>query len=499
MIGETQQLQDIAKRLDRRINQAASKGTRFTFLMLALLLIVMSIVGFWGNRYLSTIDKQLVDLEKSVKAVTLATSRNPQSSLVRNEEVTSLNARLNSLENLQGAMASTSKSALEQMNYIFTIIASFFGLFALYFAYRQTKADSTHEEHDEEMRGLVASFQQNITTISSLISTLEQSFAYRKEIQEELDTLRKRAKVLETHTEESNTAVLNLISELNLEAVKLFLADMDRANLSLEENRRKLEAFANKLTSVERTRDVEDLLNPFCYYVRGLSNVGVYQYELATDDFEIAYRKGQGEMAGPKLTTYAKHDRENITSMVDKMLISSSYFQGVSYKNLGEYEKSGNKFQEALDRDANHLQSKTYLLQVMYFDIARIPFETIENEYKKTIQDFEKLRKDPDFDKDKLKKAFNTLKINQGSMYLKKAFYLDFNESYKKFENSNQAINYFWEAHKEIQNDLAIFALAQGMENVGSSAWRGHTDEEFYKKVMSQIKRRVAEDPDRLY
>jgi flagellar biosynthesis/type III secretory pathway M-ring protein FliF/YscJ len=264
------QLDELVRRLDRRISQASSRSNRFALLTLALLFVALLVIAVFANRYIMTINNRLHDLQTTV-ASRSASEQTQQSQPASSEAVISLDKRITSLENLQEAMTSTSRGALEQMNYVFTIVAAFFGLFALFFAYRQAKADTTREEHDEEMRGLVASFQQNITTISSLISTLEQSYDYRKQIEAQLNLISERAKVLESHKAEGEANILNLIYELNEEAVKLFPADIDRANLGLEENRRKMEDFANKLTGLERIRKVEDVLNPFCYYIRGLS------------------------------------------------------------------------------------------------------------------------------------------------------------------------------------------------------------------------------------
>ena len=78
---------------------------------------------------------------------------------------------------------------------------------------------------------------------------------------------------------------------------------MDRPALNFEENRRRLEAFAAKMDAAERTRNVEGRLNPFCYYVRGLSHATTYQYKLGTGDFEIAARKAKEDLVEPKIKT----------------------------------------------------------------------------------------------------------------------------------------------------------------------------------------------------
>jgi tetratricopeptide (TPR) repeat protein len=253
------------------------------------------------------------------------------------------------------------------------------------------------------------------------------------------------------------------------------------------------------MNGAETTRQVEHLLNPFCYYLRGLGNASIYQYELANNDFEIAQRKGKSDLASPRLITYAEHHRENIAKRVNTMLVSCSYFQGVSYKNLGKYLESRNKFQEALDRDPKHRQSRTYILQIMFFDQS-VPFEKIEKEYETTIEEFQKsLEASTSADRGKFKKDLNVLKINQGNMYLEKLIPLDSRSGYKQYENQTTALKCYWEAYDYTDNDLAAFSVAQAMERLGASTWRSVTPQDLYKKAMDTLKKRVAEDHDQLY
>ena len=48
-------------------------------------------------------------------------------------------------------------------------------------------------------------------------------------------------------------------------------------------------------------------------------------------------------------------------------------------------------------------------------------------------------------------------------------------------------------------SDLAAFSLAQAMEGLGPSDRRGKTPEKIYEESMISLKRRIAEDHDRLY
>lgn len=486
----------LEKQQEKRFEKVSRKATRSTLLMFVFLFIALAVVTLLASRYVSTINNRLDDLETTINVSAALTTQQVQP----DEAIASLNSRLTSLESLQEAIVSTSKGALEQMNFVFAVVATFLGLFSFFFAYRQIMVDTSREGQDEEMRRLVGSFQDNITTINSLITTLEQSYAYRGEIQEKLIEMDERAALLEIRSKESDAVFDDTIIRLNSEAIKLFDTQIDRAGLSREENRRKLESFADRMNRAEATRKIEHLLNPFCYYLRGLGNLAIYQYEAAIDDFEIARTKGRADLSKTKssLTGYREEDRENIDKYLGEMLVSCSHFQGVSYKNLGEYAMSKQKFQQALNRDPTHLRSKTYMLQVMFFD-QNVTFETIELEYEKAIEEFKALESSDTVNREMLKRAFNTLKINQGNLYLKKSIPFDHRSGYKKFENQEKALKYFWEAYDFLDNDLAMFSVAQAMEGIGQSEWRRTTDQELYRKAMRILKRRVAQDHDHLY
>lgn len=493
-----QQFDKLTLQLNRKINRISSKSNRFIFIILALLIVILAVTAHFAKDYITIIEDRITKTETSVKSYSRLVPQNQNANLQSNGDLTSVNARLTSLENLQEAMVSTSRGAFEQMNYIFTIVAAFFGLFALYFAYRQSRADTTRDEHDEEMRSLVASFQQNITTISSLINTLEQTFKYREKIESKLTEITERAESLELASQKSDTLFKSIVTDLNSEAVKLFDATVDRNKLSLEENIRKLDMFSSKMNRAETIRDVESLLNPICYYIRGLSNITGYQYDSALSDLDISYNKGRAEVVTPKLENYAEQDRENIQKYLKEMLVLSSFFQGISNKNIDKYQESRAKFQEALSRDPYHLASKTYLLQVMYFDKS-VDFKEIESEYESTIKEFKQFEEEKKINLGQLRKAFSVLKINQGNMYLKKIIPVDFRKGYEIYENQEKALKYYWEAFDYSASDLATFSLAQAMEGLGPSDRRGRTPDELYKETMTSLKRRIAEDHDRLF
>jgi hypothetical protein len=311
----------------------------------------------------------------SLREELLSDMHKRQASAVPTEAAQRIFNQLDYLQLRQTAVLDETRSSIQRQSFVFTTVGAFFGLFTIFFGYRQLLMDSrgneTREKHDQEMRNLVQSFQQNITTISSLINALEEGFRYRKEIKEDLEKIRERAAGLELHRAETDTAFEASLDDLNRDAVSVVPLAMDRAALNFEENRRRLEVFTAQLDTAERSRNAEGKLNPFCYYVRGLSRATTYQYKIAIGDFQIAARKAREDSVEPKLRTYALEHRGHLRELLSDMLVSCCYFQGVCHKNLSEYSDSATRFREALARNRQHHDSRAYLLQVMFFGSER--------------------------------------------------------------------------------------------------------------------------------
>jgi tetratricopeptide (TPR) repeat protein len=339
----------------------------------------------------------------------------------------------------------------------------------------------------------VSSFQNNINTISSLVVTLEKSYDYRKQIKEELDEINKRATSLETNRNEIEMVFKNLLAELNSESVKLFVAAIDRISLSDRSNRQMLENFADKMNGIAATRQIDELLNPFCYYVRGLRNVAIYRYEIAIKDFEIAFNKGRADLTASNLANYSDSDKESVKINIEKMLVSCLFFQGISYKNIGNYKESFVKFQETVLRDPTRLQAKAYMLQIMFLDDS--PFELIEKEYDKVIEDMKNLK----INREEFNNAWSVIKMYQGDIYLIKQIHRDFRSGYKKYENQNKAFDCYFESYDKIRNELTIFNIAQAFDGGSPFEWKGPSQEDLFKEAMALLKKKVVGDLDNLY
>lgn len=412
--------------------------------------------------------------------------------------IDSMKDRLQALETLQEAMVSVSKGALEQMNLAFGIATGFFAVFFIFFGYRQIMSDRSRDTSDVEMRGLVGAFQNNISSISSLILTLEKSFEYRAEVQGELDRLRGGLQIIETSTKQTSDVSNAVVENLNREAVALFDADVDRKNLGREDVTRQLSAFSEKVMSVAAIRNVEGMLNPFAHYLRGLHHVSNYEYQLADQCFALAQSSGSGQARAPSEDLYAREHFARIPSLTEKLLILCSYFRGVGYKNTGKYKKSLEQFSNAIELDPLHTQSRTYLLQVMFFD-GSIAMPEVEQAFAGEFDEYERMVREKLLPKDRLSKYYSTLKLFEGNMYFHKWIPRAERAIYVDHEDKVKAAECYWEAYSSRPNEMTAFALAQALEWVDLVYHRSESPQSLYAQSMRILKKRISEDHDHLF
>jgi tetratricopeptide (TPR) repeat protein len=502
-----QQLRDLERRLNTSINRASSKANRFPFFAFMITLIALASLVLVAFRYMTTVNNRFDKLENSVGLISITQTQNQQSQqTVNNPSFESLNSRLTSLEGLQEAIATTSKSALEQMNFVFATVAAFFGLFAIFFAFRQIATDTTREKHDEEMRGLVTSFRDNINVINSLIVTLEENYRYRTEIETRMRQIDAQLLEVERFKERTEQTLQEKVALINTEAFTLFCDHVDRQKFKTEENKGLLENFYININTLEQTEDISELLNPFCYFLRALHFFNITQYEPASFDLEKANRMGFREIAAPSHSMYGDTLESEINSQLNRMLEDSSYHLGIIYYNLGQYKKARERFNEAYRKNSLDFRSRSYIPELMFFEtgipLARViaEFDTVEKELRDLS--LEK-RRSMDWPA-----AMASLKMRKGNCYLPKIIPINrslgfqaHREAYHNEEDPDKATTIYKEAYEEAQKIEAKstlteifvrFSLAQALEHVSRSDWAGLTPTELFEQVFYDVRRQIV-------
>ena len=288
--------------------------------------------------------------------------------------------RITFLENQQTNVAAISKTALEQMNLVFMVVAGFFGLFTAFSAYRQLLADTGQEKRDQEMLSLVGSFRENITVISGLINTLKETYGYRAEVETRIQKIDDQIAQIDRFKQRTEQSLREKLDEINLEALALFRKPLDRQSFKSEEMRGKLQTFYVNMNAVERMGEVSGLLGPFAYFCRALGFFNQMQYEPSAKDFEEARRLGLREIAKQTTPWYGECTEAQVRDQLGRMLGDCSYHLGIIYYNLGRYEKAVDRFSEAFSYDHFDFRSRIYIPELMFFDTG-VPFAKVRSEY----------------------------------------------------------------------------------------------------------------------
>src|SRR6266498_1183787 len=231
-----------------------------------LMVVVLALVAWFGNRYITAIYGRLDQLDAAIKSTSnapkpLTPSPGQESQPALNAEIASLKDRITALETLQESMISTSKGALEQMNFVFAITAAFLAMFSIFLAYRQITSDRSREKYDAEMTTLVQSSRKNIDFINTLIGTLEQSYSYRKEVDLRIKNLDEQISEVERYKQKAELSLHEKIVNLNQEAFALFRV-VDREKFKTEDNKGKLQTFYVNMNTLEQMGEFGSLLSP---------------------------------------------------------------------------------------------------------------------------------------------------------------------------------------------------------------------------------------------
>jgi tetratricopeptide (TPR) repeat protein len=462
-----------------------SSKWQFSFFILAGLFIFFLIYTIYNDQRVTSLQTSIAEtVRDEISSVNLQNLPNEATQFITNQ--------LNYLESRQDTVINESKDALERMNFLFVIISAFFGLFTVFFGYRQItlegKNSEASERYDQEMRNLVRSFQDNINTISSLIITLEKSYDYRREIQTELSKLNQTALELKTHKDQEDALYKLLVKELNAEAIEIFNFEIGRKALYKPDTKNRLAAFIEKLQKLA-AREMTEMLNPFCAYLEGLAYLSAYRYEEAISKLQAAYGGAEQQLIEKNPDLFEIRYRLDLDALLNRLLFSSAFFQATSFRIIGKFKESIDAFNRAIVKDPDHIEAQVFLLETMYYDHR--PFQEIERLYDATEERFTRLRSGG------VKKFLFMLR---GEMYIKKGLFINSNYSdYQQYENSEKAEEYTHRAYDVEATGRTAFSWAQALDGEINSSRPDRKSSQLYKEVLDRLDKRVREDDDHQY
>ena len=497
-----QNLNDLKRQVDGLIQHSSSKSPGSMLLTFMLMVVVLALVAWFGNRYITAIYGRLDQLDAAIKSTSnapkpLTPSPGQESQPALNAEIASLKDRITALETLQESMISTSKGALEQMNFVFAITAAFLAMFSIFLAYRQITSDRSREKYDAEMTTLVQSSRKNIDFINTLIGTLEQSYSYRKEVDLRIKNLDEQISEVERYKQKAELSLHEKIVNLNQEAFALFRV-VDREKFKTEDNKGKLQTFYVNMNTLEQMGEFGSLLSPFSYFLRALHFFNVTQYEPAQQDLKKAHKLGFREVAKKTLEWYGDEVENEVDRQLDRMLVDCSYHLGITHYNLGEYKEAREKFEEAYRSNLLDFRSRSYVPELKFFD-SHIAFTEVISEFQAVERELKSLSLE-DRDKIDWSAAMASLKMREGNCYLPKLLLVKGRERYRSEENVEKAIPIYWEAYEEAQKTrkpnlaelFTRFSLAQALEQVGPAEWRNQRPHDLYQDVFNDVRNQIV-------
>lgn len=474
----------------KRVSKKASTFPKFTFLILFVLLVSLLI---FGNIYYSKLGEINASIPTNIKKEII----NQYKDSTQDNIIENLIKRIETLELKQELLLNSSQQALEKMYFIFTAVSAFLGLFTLFFGYRQivveARKDETQQQHDQEMRGLVSSFQENIIKINSLISTLEQSYSYRKEVSKDLEEIEKGLSNLKKIKATEVNNFDKQLAALSNESFELF-SKLNRDNFKLDENKKKLENISIQINNIERENISNKLISPFLYFMRSLNYFNKTQYSETRLDLEKALKVVLAEKSNPSWMVYPKIEQEKIKSEFDKLINECNYHLGIINYNLGNYIEARDYFNNAYIRNPKDFKSLTYIPELMFFD-TNISFNDVENKFQQTIKKlYTLLEQDKDKENKNLINSYAILKMKEGNCYIKKKISFDdkYREIYKDYEDPDKATKCFWEAIKNNRSPFITFSLAQSLIDVGRVMWENTKPDELFRETFNIFNRKIA-------
>jgi tetratricopeptide (TPR) repeat protein len=412
-----------------------------------------------------------------------------------------IKVRLGFLEGQQGNIAASARSALEEMYFISAVIAAFFGLFAAFSAYRQLLSDSSQENRDREMLGLVGEFRQNITVINGLIGTLQQTYQYKSEVENRIKLLDTQIVQIDRFKQKTEDTLRERINGINADSFALYRT-LDRQSFKKEESKGKLQSFYVNMSTVERMTEVSGLFNPFTYICRGLYFFNQMQYDPAVKDLVEALRLGRHESDRQSMMTwYSEATETQVKDQLLRLQGDCNYHIGIIHYNIGEFEKARKAFGEACSVDKYDFRSRIYIPELMFFD-STVPFSRVRLEFEAANKELEDLTQEQ---RGGLKMTFAeanaNIKLREGNIYLPKMIPLNWRAGYRSEENAAKAIPCYREAFDCSEKDetrqsltdiFSMWSLAQGLEPVGPSLWGQQHPMRLYSEVFRLVSKHIV-------
>ena len=404
------------------------------------------------------------------------------------------------LKERQDLLVDSAQRDLSRMQFAFGAVAVIFTFFSIFSAIRQILEQRRREKLEEQQmsdaKGVMNSFKDNITTINSLIGSLQHAFDYQAQVSKSLADLDQRIKVVDEFKNSEEIRFRSEVDGLNNRATQIFidcqLGKRDRDAFKQEQNRLALNSISTDLHTFERIREIGGLVSPITLFLRALSRFNSMDYAEAITDLSTA-RNGAKQQIDSPLNQYSTWDSDEIKKNLRIILDEVPYHLGIIYYNLGQYEDAKREFQAAYDRNPMDYRSRIYIPELMFFDDTSDP-KSVEEEYRRVEVELSNItseqRKQMTAPSPSWEVHYASLKLRQGNFYLKKMFLSPERAAkWRPYESPQEAAKCYRDAlSKQPDSAFIQFSLAQSLEDIGISEWQDKNPEHLFKNVFFRFR-----------
>ncbi len=403
------------------------------------------------------------------------------------------------LRERQDILIEAGKNDVDRLSKLFAGIASVFTFAGLFVIWRQYRDDKrrvrSEEQHAADISQMMTAFRENISTVNSLISTLQGTIGYRNEVEQALAKVNEHVISLDEARKGEERAYQSEAGTLNRVAAELFIRcrvhQEDREAFKREEMKEALDSLASHYDTLARTGNLGPLASPVSVFLRGLSFFNSMAYEDACARIAQAREESIKQLSAP-LPQYGSWEPDDTKQRLGVIIKEASYHLGIIHYNLGNYEKARVEFGRAFERDQLDFRSRIYIPELMFFDNTIDPLAT-EAEYKTVEEELNNITTDKRRKiAPKWELLYASLKMRQGNFYLNKDPRLlpRGREAWARLEDPEKALQCFWEAQdKHPSSTFVTFSLAQAMVAQGPvNLFRDKNPDELFQKTFYQFR-----------
>lgn len=411
-------------------------------------------------------------------------------------EIDSLKNQIKDLKFKQDATLEAAKTTLDNLLKIFTIIGVLATIILGVIAGLQRRQhkelidennrrwkliDDIQRSQKEDNSKLYENYNENIRSITSLITALKSVF----EFQADFENIKETIKSMVEKNEDESDYYKNRIQNLNKEAMEISRT-CKRHSYTQKSFQEKFSRFVEEYHNILSSYTDHSDFNANCYYILGLEarTHDFYNEAIKYLDKSIEIAKNDMENES-RLSCYPGLSLDKLQSWTKKLINVCNYHLCIMKYNLGKYSESLELLDEAIEYDSRDFKAMIYRPEAMFLGHLRT-FHIIEEEFDSLVKELEDLEDTSGFSETK-EQLLSQLKLRFANCYFGRST----DPEYRNNRNIEKAIELLEDAFKLTPNSYIIqFSLAQALverNNSGDSTQATKLFKSVYVTVIDKL------------